>query len=149
MRELRDLLAERGVPTSTSALSRFFVRPAITRKKGALHAAEQERLDLRAARLAWFKAQLDLDPERLVFVDETAAAANMVRRYARALPSALQPELNPIEQLFANLKALLRSAAAQTVPKLWAAIREAFTRFKHAECRNYIAASGHDAYDPA
>ena len=34
LRELRDLLVERGVPTSTSALSRFFARHAITRKKG-------------------------------------------------------------------------------------------------------------------
>ncbi len=52
--------------------------------KGALNAAEQDRPDVKAARLAWFDAQPDLDPERLVFIDETAAATNMVRRYARA-----------------------------------------------------------------
>ena len=34
LRELRDQLAERGVQTSTSGLSRFFARHAITRKKG-------------------------------------------------------------------------------------------------------------------
>ncbi|GAA0256353.1 hypothetical protein LNAOJCKE_5651 [Methylorubrum aminovorans] len=38
------------------------------------------------------------------------------------------PEFNPIEQIFAKLKALLRSAAARTVPDLWDAIRQAFTR---------------------
>ena len=32
--ELRDALAERGVITSTSGLSRFFARHAVTRKKG-------------------------------------------------------------------------------------------------------------------
>ena len=39
---------------------------------------------MRAAREAWFEGQLDLDPERLVFIDETAAATNMARRYGRA-----------------------------------------------------------------
>ncbi len=34
LRELRDHLAERGVQTSTSGLSRFFARHGITRKKG-------------------------------------------------------------------------------------------------------------------
>ena len=36
------------------------------------------------AREAWFEAQLDLDPEQIVFIDETAAATNMERRYGRA-----------------------------------------------------------------
>ena len=49
----------------------------------------------------------------------------------------------------AKLKALLRTATARTVLDLWAAIREAFTRFKPDECRNYLAAAGYDAYDPA
>ena len=34
LHELRDTLAERGVTTSTSGLSRFFARHRITRKKG-------------------------------------------------------------------------------------------------------------------
>ena len=36
------------------------------------------------ARERWFEGQLDLDPDRVVFLDETAAATNMVRRYGRA-----------------------------------------------------------------
>ena len=40
---------------------------------------------MKAAREAWFDGQLDLDPERLVFMDETAAATNMARRFGRAL----------------------------------------------------------------
>jgi transposase len=36
------------------------------------------------AREAWFDTQLDLDPERLVFIDETGANTKMARRYGRA-----------------------------------------------------------------
>ena len=54
------------------------------------------------------------------------------------------PDLDPIEQAFAKLKALLRSAAARTVPDLWAAIRQAFTRFTPQECCNYLAAAGYE-----
>lgn len=31
----------------------------------------------------WFEGQLDLDPDRLVFIDETWASTNMARRYGR------------------------------------------------------------------
>ena len=59
------------------------------------------------------------------------------------LPS-YSPDFNPIEQAFAKLKALLRSAAARTIPDLWAAIRQAFTRFTPQECCNYLAAAGYE-----
>ena len=36
-------------------------------------------------RRAWFEAQPDLAPERLVFIDETGASTKMARRYGRAL----------------------------------------------------------------
>jgi transposase len=58
------------------------------------------------------------------------------------------PDFNPIEQAFAKLKALLRKAAARTVPDLWTAIRHAFAAFSPGECRNYLTAAGYDAYDP-
>jgi transposase len=35
-------------------------------------------------REAWFEAQLDLDPERLVFIDETWASTKMARSHGRA-----------------------------------------------------------------
>ena len=35
-------------------------------------------------RHAWFDSQLDLDPEHLVFIDETWASTNMARRHGRA-----------------------------------------------------------------
>lgn len=49
-----------------------------------MHAAEQQREDVREAREAWFEGQPDLDPDRLVFLDETSTATNMTRRYGRA-----------------------------------------------------------------
>ena len=63
------------------------------------------------------------------------------------LPSC-SPDLNPIERTFAKLKGLLRSAAARTIPDLWAAIRNAFKAFTPNECRNYLAAAGYDAWHP-
>ena len=39
---------------------------------------------MRAAREAWFEGPLDLDPDALVFIDETAATTAMARRYGRA-----------------------------------------------------------------
>ncbi|CAO4136989.1 IS630 family transposase ISMex21 [Methylorubrum extorquens] len=54
------------------------------------------------------------------------------------------PDFNPIEQIFAKLKALLRTAAARTVPDLWRTIRQAFARFTTDECRNSLAAAGHE-----
>jgi transposase len=35
-------------------------------------------------RRAWFENQLELDPQRLVFIDETGASTKMARRYGRA-----------------------------------------------------------------
>lgn len=48
------------------------------------------------------------------------------------------------QQVFAKLKDLLRTAAARTIPDLWAAIRQAFTRFTPQECRNDLAAAGYE-----
>ena len=186
---------------------------------------------MKAARQAWFEGQPDLDPDRLVFLDETAATTTMARRYGRAprgarcrllvplgrrktttvtaalrttgllattlfegatngerfrgyvadtLVPALKPgdtvvldnlrvhkvsgvreaieaagarllflppyspDFNPIEQAFAKLKALLRSASARTVTDLHAAIHHAFRRFTPQECRNYVTAAGYE-----
>ncbi len=39
---------------------------------------------MRAAREAWFEGQLDLDPDRLLLIDDTAANTSLARRYGRA-----------------------------------------------------------------
>ena len=53
------------------------------------------------------------------------------------------PDLNPIEQAFAKLKALLRKAAARTVEALWNVIGESLSAFSPAECANYITDAGY------
>ena len=54
------------------------------REKKTGHAAEQDRPDVLKQRRAWFAGQLDLAPERLVFIDETWTATNMARSHGRA-----------------------------------------------------------------
>jgi transposase len=54
------------------------------------------------------------------------------------------PDLNPIEQVFAKLKAMLRSAAARTKEALWTTIGQILDQFSPAECRNYVANSGYE-----
>jgi transposase len=56
------------------------------------------------------------------------------------------PDLNPIEQMFAKLKALLRKAAARTRDALWETIGRLLQAFSPAECQNYIQNSGY-AFD--
>ena len=61
------------------------LRPASDHaQKKTAHAAEQDRPDVLRRRAAWFEDQLDLDPARLVFIDETWASTNMARRHGRA-----------------------------------------------------------------
>lgn len=54
------------------------------------------------------------------------------------------PDLKPIEQVFAKLKALLRGAAARTKEVLWNTIGQLLERFSPDECRNYLTNSGYE-----
>jgi transposase len=89
-----------------------------------------------AQREAWFEGKLDLDPAKLVFIDETGARLLFLPPY--------NPDFNPIENAFFKLKALLRKAAARTVEDLWRAIRRAIDAITPAECANFFAAAGYD-----
>jgi len=53
------------------------------------------------------------------------------------------PDLNPIEQVFAKLKQMIRSAAPRTRETLWNAIGSMLDRFSPTECRNYPANAGY------
>jgi transposase len=53
------------------------------------------------------------------------------------------PDLNPIEQAFAKLKALLRKLAARTVAQLWDALGDLIDRFTPQECLNYLTNAGY------
>ena len=52
-----------------------------------LHAPEQQRPDVAAAREARRVSQSNLDPVRLIFIDETWATTNMTRRFGIAWPA--------------------------------------------------------------
>jgi transposase len=55
------------------------------------------------------------------------------------------PDLNPIEQVFAKLKALLRTAAARTVGALSDTIGNSLEAFLPAECANDVTDAGYSA----
>jgi transposase len=198
--------------------------------KKTLHAAEQDRPDVAAARAALKAEQPALKPRRLVFIDETAVTTKMVRHYGRSprgerlvakvphghwktmtfiaglrvdgltapyvidgamdgpaflafvedvlaptldkgdivfmdnvsthkidgvadalkavgakvryLP-AYSPDLNPIEMLFAKLKAALRKGAARTVKALWKLIGKLVKQIAPEECANYFQHAGY------
>ena len=54
------------------------------RSKKTAHALEQDRPDVLKRRRAWFEGQVDLDPARLVFVDETGLSTKMARLRGRS-----------------------------------------------------------------
>jgi transposase len=198
--------------------------------KKTLHAAEQDRPDVAAARAKLKAEQPSLDAPRLVFIDETAVTTKMVRHYGRSprgerlvakvphghwktmtLVAALRidrvaapyvidaamdgptflayveqvlaptldkddivfmdnlrihkvdgvreaieaagatlrylpaysPDLNPIEQVFAKLKAALRKGAARTVTALWKLIGKLLKTFAPEECANHFRHAGY------
>jgi transposase len=183
-------------------------------------------------RQEWAAAMPELNPERLVFIDETWAVTNMTRRYGRApsgerlvelvpfghwktttflaglrtsgltaplvvdgaitgdlfeayvrqhlipmlragdivimdnllchkragVQQALaqagctavylppySPDYNPIEQVFAKLKALLRKNPERTMAGLWDRLGRHLDDFSAAECRNYFRHCGYSA----
>lgn len=53
------------------------------------------------------------------------------------------PDLNPIEQVFAKLKHLLRKAAARTFEAICHALGNILQAFSPDECANYLANSGY------
>jgi len=55
------------------------------------------------------------------------------------------PDLNPIEQVFAKLKTLLRKAAERTAEATWKRIGTLLDVFSPQECANYLVNSGYAA----
>ena len=56
---------------------------------------------------------------------------------------AYSPDLNPIEQVFAKLKALLRKAAPRSREALWRTIGASLDQYSAHECANYIRHCGY------
>jgi transposase len=91
-----------------------------------------------------------LDAGDIVVADNLAChKVNGVREAIEARGARLlylppySPDLNPIEQAFAKLKALLRKEAARSVDALWRAIGAMISRFQPDECLNYFAEAGY------
>jgi transposase len=53
------------------------------------------------------------------------------------------PDLNPIEQVFATLKHLLRQAQPRDVEATWRKVGQLIDLFSAAECANYLVNSGY------
>ena len=53
------------------------------------------------------------------------------------------PDFNPIEQVFAKLKALLRKLAARSLDALWNGVGLLLPRFAPHECANFFANAGY------
>ncbi|HEV2677306.1 MAG TPA: IS630 family transposase, partial [Aliidongia sp.] len=83
LRGLQAELAERGIKVSHNAIWKLFAVEGISFKK-SLHASEQDRPDVARRRVRWKKYQGRLDPQRLVFIDETWAKTNMTRTHGRS-----------------------------------------------------------------
>ena len=86
----------------------------------------------------------------LVVMDNLASHRSArVRKLIRAHGAKLfflpkySPDLNPIEQVFAKLKTLLRKADERTVEATWRRIGSLLDCFTPAECANYLKNSGY------
>ena len=97
-----------------------------------------------------FLAQV-LKPGDVVVMDNLSAhkVAGVRQAIERVGASVLylppySPDLNPIEQLFAKIKAILLTFAARSKDALWDAIGEAINLLTPEECENYFAAAGYD-----
>ena len=53
------------------------------------------------------------------------------------------PDLNPIEQVFAKLKHLIRAAEPRDVEATWRTVGELLDLFSNQECANYLKNSGY------
>jgi transposase len=91
-----------------------------------------------------------LRPGDIVIMDNLGShKGKAVRRLIRSAGAKLfflpkySPDLNPIEQVFAKLKHLLRKVAARTLETICAAIGELLGSFTPAECANYFRNSGY------
>jgi putative transposase len=91
-----------------------------------------------------------LKPNDIVIADNLGshkgAAARRAIRQAGArliLLPKYSPDLNPIEQVFAKLKHLLRKASARTQEAVCAAIAELLGTYTAQECANYFRNAGY------
>jgi transposase len=102
--------------------------------------------------LAWVEQFLapTLKPGDIVVMDNLSSHKGVaVRRAIQAVGAKLfflppySPDFNPIEQMFAKLKTLLRKADERTVTATWQRIGTLLDNFPANECANYVRNSGY------
>jgi len=91
-----------------------------------------------------------LSPGDVVVMDNLGShKGKPVRRLIRSAGAKLfflprySPDLNPIEQVFAKLKTLLRKTDPRTIEATWRNIGQLLGNFTPAECANYLANAGY------
>jgi transposase len=101
---------------------------------------------------AWVEQCLvpTLKPGDIVIMDNLGSHKGQpVRKAIRSAGAKLlflppySPDLNPIEQVFAKLKLLLRKAAERSVEATWHRIGTLLDAFPPHECANYLRNSGY------
>jgi transposase len=108
----------------------------------------------------WFRAYVEQSLVPTLKAGDVVVMDNLGSHKGRAVRQAIRrakahliflppysPDLNPIEQVFAKLKTLLRKAAERTVEDTWRRIGELLDHFEPAECANYLANSGYAQLD--
>ena len=102
--------------------------------------------------LAWIEQFLvpTLSPGDIVVMDNLSSHKRpAIRTAIRSAGAKLlflppySPDLNPIEQVFAKLKHLLRKAAEGTVEAIWQRIGNLLNAFPPVECQNYLTNAGY------
>lgn len=102
--------------------------------------------------LAWVQQALapTLNPGDVVIMDNLSSHKSpAIRKAIRDAGARLfflppySPDLNPIEQVFAKLKTLLRKADERTIDATWRRIGKLLECFSPQECANYIRNSGY------
>ena len=91
-----------------------------------------------------------LKPGDIVVLDNLGShKGDAARKAIRAVGARMiflppySPDLNPIEQVFAKLKTLLRKAAERSVETTWKRIGSLIKCFSPQECANYLKNSGY------
>jgi len=91
-----------------------------------------------------------LTPGDIVILDNLGShKGKAIRAAIRAVGARLlflppySPDLNPIEQVFAKLKHLMRQAAERTAEATWKRTGSLLDRFKPDECQRYLVNAGY------
>jgi transposase len=91
-----------------------------------------------------------LEPDEIVILDNLGShKGRAVRSAIRAAGAHIlflppySPDLNPIEQVFAKLKHLMRKAGERTLENTWRQAGATLDRFSPTECQNYLTNAGY------